>query len=390
MIQSALISGFILFMFLLIHSYILYPISIWILSIIKRKNYQTDNNFSPNISIIISVFNEEKVIEKTIRSLLESDYDLDKIEFVIGSDNSTDSTNEIISKLQKEIPSISFFPFPTRRGKSQVLNDLVKEASAEILIFSDANTIYRRDAIKNMVKYYVDKSIGGVSGRLLLIEFESSIFEGSQEKKYWDMESWLKEKEGNLGMLIGANGGIYSLRKEFFVPIPTNYPVMDDFYITLKVLEQGRSFIYTRSALAEEFTAPSIKSEFNRKVRNNSINLSTIKAVKNLLSPSFNLISYALWSHKIIRWITPILLLGVLVLNLLLISSNPFLYWIFLFQLMFYLASLLGYFLKQLGIRITFLLLCFYFLVTNIAMFVGIYKFIFSKHTAFWQSTVRQ
>ena len=390
MIQSALISGFILFMFLLIHSYILYPISIWILSIIKRKNYQTDNNFSPNISIIISVFNEEKVIEKTIRSLLESDYDLDKIEFVIGSDNSTDSTNEIISKLQKEIPSISFFPFPTRRGKSQVLNDLVKAASAEILIFSDANTIYRRDAIKNMVKYYVDKSIGGVSGRLLLIEFESSIFEGSQEKKYWDMESWLKEKEGNLGMLIGANGGIYSLRKEFFVPIPTNYPVMDDFYITLKVLEQGRSFIYTRSALAEEFTAPSIKSEFNRKVRNNSINLSTIKAVKNLLSPSFNLISYALWSHKIIRWITPILLLGVLVLNLLLISSNPFLYWIFLFQLMFYLASLLGYFLKQLGIRITFLLLCFYFLVTNVAMLVGIYKFIFSKQTAFWQSTVRQ
>ena len=158
MIQSALIFGFILFMFLLIHSYILYPISIWILSIIKRKNYQTDNNFSPNVSIIISVFNEEKVIEKTIRSLLESDYDLDKIEFVIGSDNSTDSTNEIISKLQKEIPSISFFPFPIRRGKSQVLNDLVKAASAEILIFSDANTIYRRDAIKNIVKYYANQT----------------------------------------------------------------------------------------------------------------------------------------------------------------------------------------------------------------------------------------
>jgi cellulose synthase/poly-beta-1,6-N-acetylglucosamine synthase-like glycosyltransferase len=377
-------------LFLLIHSYIIYPLSIWILNFTTKKRYVAENNYSPKVSIIISVFNEEKVIEKTIRNFLDTEYDLNKIEFVIGSDNSNDSTNEIIAKLQKEIPAIKFFPFPLRRGKSQVLNDLVKEAGTEILIFSDANTIFHKDSIHNLVKFYADRSVGGVSGRLLLVEFEDSIFAGSQEKKYWDMESWLKDKEGNLGMLIGANGGIYSLRKEFFVPIPTNYPVMDDFYITLKVLEQGRSFIYTRNALAEEFTAPSIKSEFSRKVRNNSINLSTIKAVKNLLSPSFNLISYALWSHKIIRWFTPVLLLVILTLNIILISSGGIFYWLLLIQLLFYIAAILGYFLKEINIRIIFLLLCFYFLVTNIAMFVGIYKFIFSKHTAFWQSTVRQ
>lgn len=387
--QSILIVVFFLFLFLLAHTYIFYPLSIWTLSIITKKKYRAENNYSPKVSIIISVFNEEKVIERTILNFLQSDYDLSKIEFVIGSDSSTDSTNEIIYKLQKEVPKIKFLPFTARRGKSQVLNDLVKEASSDILIFSDANTIYRRDAIKNMVKYYVDKSIGGVSGRLLLVEFESSIFAGSQEKKYWDVESWLKEQEGNLGILIGANGGIYSLRKELFVPIPIDYPVMDDFYITLKVLEQSKNFIYVKEALAEEFTAPTIKSEFNRKIRNNSINLSTIKAVKNLLNPSFKTISYGLWSHKIIRWFTPILLLAILIINLFLVSSSEFFYWILLIQLLFYSAALLGYFLKKTGIRITFLLLCFYFLITNIAMLIGIYKYIFNQQTAFWHSTAR-
>jgi poly-beta-1,6-N-acetyl-D-glucosamine synthase len=184
------------------------------------------------------------------------------------------------------------------------LNDLVKESSSDILIFADGNTIYHRDAIKNMVRYYADPKIGGVSGKLILLEFEDSISSGSQEKKYWDLESWLKEQEGNLGILIGANGGIYSVRKELFIPMPIDFPVMDDFYITLKVLEQKKYFIYAKDALAEEFTAPTIASEFNRKIRNNSINLSTIRAVKKLLNPKFGLAAFGLWSHKIIRWYT--------------------------------------------------------------------------------------
>lgn len=375
---------------LLIHSYLLYPISVYLVSLIFKKRYQVNENFFPNVSIIMSVYNEEKVIEKTIRNFLRSNYDLKKIEFVIGSDNSTDSTNDIIQKLQKEIPSIKFFPFETRRGKSQVLNDLVKHAKSDILIFSDANTIYHEDAIKNLVKFYADNRVGGVSGKLELIEYEESKTSGSQEKKYWDFETWLKEKEGKLGCLIGANGGIYSIKKEFFCEIPTFHPVMDDFYLSLKVIERKKDFLYQKGALACEYTAPSLRVEFYRKIRNNSINLSTIKSIKKLLSPAYGFISYGLWSHKIIRWFSPLLLILLFVSNLFLVNSGVFYFYFFIAQLVIYILGLMGFILKKVNYLSQPLLMIFYFFMTNAAMLIGLVKFILGKHTAYWQSTPRK
>lgn len=388
--HSILIVIFLSCTVLLIHSYLFYPFSIWILSFISKKKYHTESNYSPNVSIIISVFNEEKVIEKTIRNFLQSDYDLSKIEFVIGSDNSNDSTNKIISKLQKEIPAIKFYQFQIRRGKSQVLNDLVKEAASDILIFSDANTLYRKDAIKNLVKYYVDSKVGGVSGRLILIEFKESIHAGSQEIKYWNFETWLKEKEGKIGKLIGANGGIYSLRKKYFVRIPTEYPIVDDFYLSLKVLEQNKDFLYIKDAEAEELTAPNLMAEFKRKIRGNANILSTIKTIKKLLNPSFGVISYSLWSHKLIRWFTPIILLLIFITNLFLYQKAEFFQYFLIIQLLLYFLGLLGYILNKLNFRVQPLLLIFYFLMTNTAMLVGLLQFILGRNTAFWQSTPRQ
>lgn len=375
---------------LLIHSYFLYPISVFIISLFFQKRYNIDENFLPDVSIIISVYNEEKVIEKTIRNFLRSDYDVKKIEFIIGSDNSTDSTNDIIIKLQKEIPSIKFFPFSARRGKSQVLNDLVKHAKSDILIFSDANTIYHKNALRNLVKYYIDKRVGGVSGKLELIEFEESKNSGSQEKRYWDFETWLKEKEGKLGCLIGANGGIYSIKKEFFCEIPTLHPVMDDFYLSLKVLEHKKDFLYQKDAVASEYTAPSLRVEFNRKIRNNSINLSTIKSIKKLLSPAYGFISYGLWSHKIIRWFSPLLLILFLISNFFLFNCGIFYFYSFFIQLVVYVLGLMGFILKKFNFRSQPLLMIFYFFMTNAAMLIGLIKFVIGKHTAYWQSTPRK
>lgn len=387
--NSILIGLFVFCIVLLIHSYLLYPISIWFLSFLSKKKYLTESNYAPNVSIIISVYNEEKVIEKTIRNFLQSDYDLSKIEFVIGSDGSTDSTNAIISKLQNEIPSIKFFPFLIRRGKSQVLNDLVIEAASDILVFSDANTLYRKDAIKNLVKYYNDQSVGGVSGKLILLDFSESIKSGSQERNYWNFETWLKEKEGRLGKLIGANGGIYSLRKKYFVKIPTEHPIVDDFYLSLKVLEKGKDFLYIKDAIAEELTAPNLIAEFKRKVRGNANILSTIKTIKKLLYPSFGVISYSLWSHKIIRWFTPIILILIIFLNILLYNAGEFFQNFLFIQLLFYFFGLFGYVLIKFNFRVQPLLLIFYFLMTNTAMLIGLFKFIMRKNTAMWQSTPR-
>jgi poly-beta-1,6-N-acetyl-D-glucosamine synthase len=373
---------------LLLNSYLFYPLFIWIISKIKKPFIKVNNNF-PNISLIISAYNEEKVIEETIQNILLSDYPISQIEIVIGSDNSTDSTNEIVRKLADMHHNIKFIEFNKRRGKSKVLNDLVKEASHDILVFADANTIYYKDALKNLSKYFEDSSVGGVSGRLILKNLDNSESPDNKEKIYWDMETWLKIWEGKIGILIGANGGIYAIRKKLFSEIPTTHPVTDDFYISLKVLEQGKKFIYAKDAAAEEFISPSMVVEFNRKIRNNAINLSTIKSLKNMMLPAFGLISFAFWSHKIIRWFTPVLIILLYLSNLLLLDYGIFYKIFFALQNLFLFCALLGYLLKKIKINVSFLLLCSYFVMTNLAMLVGIYRFIFNKQTAFWQSTLR-
>lgn len=374
---------------LLIHSYLLYPMSIWILTIIINRNYSTDTSFQPKVSILISAYNEEKVIEKTIRQLVNSSYDQDKMEIIVGSDNSTDRTNDILKSLAEEVPNLKIHLFRERSGKPKVLNEITGYAQGEILIFCDANTLYDREAVSNLVKYYKDPRIGGVSGKLVLIEFDESKEAGSQETKYWDAETWLKHQEGKLGILIGANGGIYSIRKEFFTKVPTAHPVMDDFYISLKILEQGKDLLYAKEAVAEELTAPSLKAEFNRKIRNNSISLLTLQAIKKLLKPSAGLAAYGLWSHKIIRWYSPVLLILLLISNIFLLQENIYFEYALYIQLSFYAAAVIGYLLKIIGIRLTPLLLCFYFVMTNVAMLIGIYKYLTGKQTAFWQSTPR-
>jgi poly-beta-1,6-N-acetyl-D-glucosamine synthase len=374
---------------IIIHSYLIYPLSIYLLKKTVKKGVNSVNKFEPKISILIAVYNEELVIEKTLRNFLNSTYDILKIEFIIGSDNSTDKTNEIITNLKNIIPNLQFYPFSKRRGKSQILNDLVKYATGKILVFSDANTIYQSDALTNLVRHFTDSEIGGVSGRLLLLDHERAAESGNQESKYWEFENWIKENEGSMGCLIGANGGIYSIRKDLFIPLPTDSPVMDDFYISLKVLEQRKKFIYDKSAIAREEIASDIKIEFRRRIRNNAIDLSSIKFIKELLKPKFGIISYGLWSHKIIRWLSPILLIILLITNIIIFNVCLFYSYLLLFQVLLYLCSYFGYLSTRMGIKFLPFTLCYYFVFMNLALLLGIFRFLRKKQPAFWQSTKR-
>jgi cellulose synthase/poly-beta-1,6-N-acetylglucosamine synthase-like glycosyltransferase len=386
--QEFLIIIFILTLFLLFQSYLFYPLSLLLYSRIRTLKISADENYEPVISVIISVYNEEKVIESTIRNLMKSDYDKSKIELVIGSDCSDDNTNAIIRKLSSEFSNIHFYEFSQRRGKANVLNDLVEKASGEILVFSDANTTYSEDAISKMIKYYSDPEIGGVCGRLIL-KNPFQIHKGNQERQYWEIENWIKKKEGSTGKLIGANGGIYSIKKEYFTRIPSESPVMDDFFISLKVLEQGKHFIYEPKAVAVEEVADDYRIEYRRKIRNNAIDLSTIKYVKALLHPDKGFICYALWSHKIIRWFSPVLLILFFVTNAVLMNYNAFFTVIFWMQIAFYLSALAGYILSRKDIKLFPFNLSFYFVLINFALLVGIYRFITSQQKAHWQSTPR-
>ena len=145
-------------LFLILHTYVFYPVSIQLLSLLFGKNYKLNKNLLPKISILISAFNEEKVIENTLTNLCQQNYASEKFEIIVGSDGSTDQTNDIITQFANKYSNINFVPFEKRRGKKFVINDLVKLANGEVLVFSDSNTVYDKNAISELVKYYADDS----------------------------------------------------------------------------------------------------------------------------------------------------------------------------------------------------------------------------------------
>ncbi|MBK6913992.1 MAG: glycosyltransferase [Ignavibacteriales bacterium] len=146
--MNILIIIFSICIFLILHTYVLYPVSIKLLALFYHKNYKTNNAFKPQISILISAYNEAMVLEKTILNLFASEYPPDKLEIIVGSDNSTDDTNEILKKIGVMHNNLNYVFFDKRRGKKFVLNDIVKLAKNEILVFCDSNTIYNKDVLK--------------------------------------------------------------------------------------------------------------------------------------------------------------------------------------------------------------------------------------------------
>ncbi|MCU0406383.1 MAG: glycosyltransferase [Ignavibacteriaceae bacterium] len=222
---------------------------------------------------------------------------------------SFDKTNEILNEKSQEHSWLRTRIFSNRRGKASVLNDLAQLAKNEILVFTDANTKFEKDALLKLVSKFSDAKIGGVCGRLDLEEPIANFDRTNREKLYWMYETHLKNLEGDLGILIAANGGIYAIRKELFIKFPVGEAITDDLYQTFGVLNQGYNFLYASDAIASEEVSQEIMMEFRRKVRFAATNFQTLKIFRGLLLQKKILISYALWSHKIIRWFVPLLLI---------------------------------------------------------------------------------
>lgn len=379
---------FFFLIFLCLNSYLFYPVIIIILSSFKsNKFFKQPELFE--VSVLISVFNEEKVIKERIENIINQNYDKQKIEILIGSDCSDDETNMILKNLRNKIPQLKIFLFEKRRGKGAVLNDLVLNATNKILIFSDANSMFEPNAIQNLIKHFNNPEIGGVSGKLILKENYAHFSKGIEEKQYWEYETLIKKAEGKLGILIGANGGIFAIRKELYKPISLNKPVTDDLFISLSILNQGYKFVYEPDAIAVEEISNDIKTEFRRKIRFSATNFQTILFFKSLLFNKNFLMSYAFWSHKVFRWFFPHNLILIFLLNLILFNSAQFYKYSLFSQIAIYVLGLIGYFLIQINIEIKFFSLLTYFLMTNYAILVGFVKFLRKEHSLMWVSTPR-
>lgn len=306
---------------LILHCYLLFPVTLPFVSEIfkRKKKVVTDSDELPTVSILISAYNEEAVIERKIQNILEIDYPKDKLEVLIGDDGSADRTAEIVARYADQ--GITLVKAPKNAGKAAMLNRLNGIAKNDILVLCDANTMFFPNVVRKLVQPFQDKKIGCACGHLILSDKSGSVL-GRGESSYWDLESEIKKFEGVLDRLIGGNGALYAIRRELYTELPVKKSVMDDFFIATKVLQKGYFCTFVNSAIGTEQTSKESSGEFRRKVRIGRANFNFLHSYLPLLNPFRPLTAYLFFSHKILRWFSPHILILLYVANALLLTSG--------------------------------------------------------------------
>jgi cellulose synthase/poly-beta-1,6-N-acetylglucosamine synthase-like glycosyltransferase len=389
-----MITWLIIFLFCvagLVHSYFIFPVFLRILALNKKPNslvYGEGDMDLPGVSILLAAYNEEIVIGNKIKSSLETSYPLEKIEFLIGSDASTDRTNEIIRNYQEKYSCLNLVEFPGRTGKSGIINQLAKKAGNEILILTDANVMFNNTTIYQLIKHYKNPQIALVGGNIInsgLSKDGISI----QEKTYISMENQVKYLEGIIwGNMIGAFGGCYSIRSDHYAPVPPLF-FMDDFYITMNVLEKKKKSIFEPEAICKEDVSNIIREEFRRKIRISIGNFQNLGRYKHLLFPLFRGLSFCFFSHKVLRWFGPFMIISVFIANIFLYPYSIFFQLTLAGQLLLILVPFLDLILRSIKVHLNLFRFITHFYLMNLALLVGFVKFIIGVKTNIWQPTQR-
>ena len=345
----------------------------------------------PQVAVLVAAFNEEQHIAQRIANLLNQDYPAERLHIYIGSDASSDRTADIVRSLAH--PRLTFVDFTARRGKASVINDLAAMATEEILAFTDANTSFLPDAVQKLVRHFGRPEVACVCGELRLVKASAvptatpQTASDNQDHIYWRYERLLKFFESRIGGLLGANGGVYALRRELYRAIPSN-TIVDDFWISMQVVESGQRCVYDPEAVALEVIPERISDEFRRRVRIGLGNYQAFKRFANLLSPLRGTVAFTFFSHKVLRWLVPHCMLLVFACNLLLVMQ-PFYAALLLAQLLFYGGAWYAWRRSLTGAAPKALRLPLFFVSMNLGLWMGFWRFLFGGASGVWARSSR-
>jgi len=368
---------------LLAQTYFLYPLWLLLLARVRpaRRSMPPGPPVWPAVSLVVAAHDEAGCIGEKLENSLALDYPPGQLEVLIGSDGSTDGTDDIVRAHPDPRVRLSAAP---RAGKTSVLNRCIPDVRAELVVLSDANTRIDAGALRALVRHFEDPEVGAVCGRLQLYNPTRAEYE---ESAYWRFESWLKALEGAQGAVVGANGGLYAIRRSLFTRLPPS-TIVDDFVIALRLLDQGYRVHYEPAALAWEETTEDYGREFGRRARIAAGNFQSLGLVPGLLSPLRGFPAFAFWSHKVLRWCAPALMLVALAANLALLDQ-PFYRVTLGLQAAFYGLAALGSVAvgpspvrRATGIA-------YYFVTMNLAIVVGFWRFLRNSQAAAWERTAR-
>ena len=377
-----------------LYSYLGYPLLLFLLAsvvqmgrdayyLVSRSERRRRSDRLPRVSILLAAYNEEKVIERTLQNCLAVDYPRDRLEILVGSDGSCDGTDAIIRRFEGQL--VRLLRFDERRGKLSVIRDCVAQARGDILVFSDANTLLEAESIRSLVRHFDNPKVGAVCGELRLISPDGA---SADEGAYWRYELVLKILESRLDSVLGANGAIYAMRRELFPALPERL-ITEDFIIPMKVRSRGFRVLYDPEAVALETAPAGVEDEFRRRVRIGAGNWQALWHCRDLLLPWKGFVSLAFWSHKVLRWFAPFLLVAGIAANACLLG-RPFWRVIFALQLALYAAAAAGYALRRMRLPAGPLRIAHYFVAINLALALGLARGMLGRQRAAWERTSRQ
>ena len=379
--------------FVVFYTYIGYGIVLWVLVKVKetfrpRKEPRMPDEL-PEVTLFVAAYNEERVVDEKMANTRSLDYPADRLKVVWVTDGSDDSTNRRL----EAYPEVEVFFQPERQGKTAALNRGIEFVETSLVVFTDANTMLNREAIREIVRAFEDPKVGCVAGEKRIAVQEKDGAAAGGEGIYWKYESTLKALDARLYSAVGAAGELFAVRRELFTVMEPD-TLLDDFILSLRIAMQGYKIAYCTQAYAIESGSADMREEQKRKVRIAAGGLQSIWRLRELLNPfRYGVLTFQYVSHRVLRWsLAPVLLFALLPLNIaiLLAGGSPVCYGTILaLQLLFYIMGGWGYYLSTRQVKNKLLFIPYYFLFMNINVMKGVNYLRKKKGTGAWEKAKR-
>jgi len=362
----------------IVYVYAGYPALLALLAAIRSRAV-AQQPVTPFVTIVIAAFNEQRHIGETLENKLQLDYPADLLEIIVVSDESTDATDEIVRRFESR--GVRLIRQQPRQGKTAGLNLAIPQARGEIIVFSDANSLYAPDALRHLVTNFADPAVGYVTGKMVYVNADGSLI-GDGCSAYMKYENVLRALETRVGSVVGVDGGVDAVRRSLYAPMRADQ--LPDFVLPLHVVEQGYRVVYEPRALLKEHALSKSSDEFRMRVRVTLRSFWALWAKRRLLAPWTNaLFAWQLWSHKLLRYAAFIPLLATTVLSVLLADQH----WIYAVSLAGHALLLLSLLFAAGGGRLAAGPLRYgsYFVLVNAACAVAALRFLRGQKQATWQ-----
>ena len=347
-----------------------------------RRRPVHKKNITPSVSVIISVFNEEKHIARKIANTLELDYPPERLEIIVVSDGSTDDTDRVLESVENG--RLRILKVPRQQGKTACQNLAVEGAQNEILFFTDATVMHPPESLKLLVHALADPSVGCVTGRPVFKRDDGAASRGQGKREKYEM--FLRSKLGEAGTLFGAQDCMYAIPRKLYIPVRDD---LDSGFVgPLQLLEKGYRTVYEPEAIAFiERRPPSIYDEFARRSRIALRGMRGLLHMKRLMNPlRHGFVAVALISSRLLRWLSPVFLMLLFASNLFLLHE-PFYRFTFFLQASFYLTALTGYFMARRGHALAPpLYVPLYFCILACSATVGLKRLLRGDTGQMWQT----